>query len=539
MGVWGNLRSALNIAALIPGPQQAVLAPAAIAANVGNGVNNARKGNDPTTDIFNTVGSAVNYNNTRGGGGPDFSSSGTSKGGIPIPDFMSDNNKLAGGGGFKLPGLPGLGGGGGDGKKGSSSLEKLLGLNMAIQGLGGLFQDGEDPRGKKFYDDTIRRILEEGDGSDNEILSSLRDTLGLQRKALEEALKGISKPTNRFTPFARKGSPENPIQAANGFRGTTTQPTTFQTSENGQPEYVDIQPGGQTKGQYFDQNQGVQTNNGLNSALGLLGIEDTTSEGTGSITDQIDYSNPVSPDLAAQLTYTGPGGPDQDSLQALIGDSQIGGVGQDKIDGVTPGGTPADYGLVDVYGTNERGEPTAGSGGQGGALGTRDQLPDGSTPNPILPPPGDTGTGDQGGDSDVRDIDPAFDFLKFAESLGLQDLDQFGLENAQGRLASDINQSSAARGAFGGSANQRQLSEGFADKRIDFERLKNQANQQNFTNALGLSSQFAGLQGQEFGQAGSIFDRNSGEDQRKFQNIMQSLGMSSDQFAQFLNSRRG
>jgi hypothetical protein len=69
----------------------------------------------------------------------------------------------------------------------------------------------------------------------------------------------------QFNPF-RPGTPENPIQAANGFYGQTNKPTTFQTSEYGQPEQVNITPmGPPNNGGMASQNFGGQASPSLGS----------------------------------------------------------------------------------------------------------------------------------------------------------------------------------------------------------------------------------------------------------------------------------
>ena len=142
------------------------------------------------------------------------------------------------------------------------------------------------------------------------------------------------------------------------------------------------------------------------------------------------------------------------------------------------------------------------------------QLPNGGGPGgggPPPPPPGGGGP-PPGGSPNVPGLPSINDIVgeipgqfSFDGATGSNPL----IGRLQNQLASGVNESSAARGAFGGSANQSQILDALAPLAlgIDNQAFGQQAGQFNMNS--GRANQLAGFQGQGFNQAGQIHDRNA------------------------------
>ena len=538
--IGNGLKSGLNVAAMIPGPQQAFLAPAAMGVNAVSAANNIRTGD--WGGVGGDAMSMVGVNSTgKAGSIPGL-------GRIPklggITDAIKNNPGLAIGIGSSIAGALA--------PKGNDS-------SRARDALAGQMQR----QGQEIYD----------------IQNPLRQQLA-QRIAQQMA----SGPPQQaqFNPF-RPGTPENPIQAANGFYGQTNKPTTFQTSEYGQPEQVNITPmGPPNNGGMASQNFGGQASPSLGSqsmptggqgnaqAMGISqGKNPTEYPGLvlpppppsqplppplpppngGGIADGIDFGNPISPDLAAQIGFTGGGGPDQNNLQTLIGDSQIGGLGADKQiqrDQYEQGPT----GLISTGGgTGQIGSPTAGSGGQGGALGTRDDNPylqdngqpwtawtendtyvDPNNPQGVEPSqgPGNSGSLSTSPPGVPGTLDPSLGSnLQNVANQGLNNTPDYdSLFSSLGNNAIGlINENNAARGAFGGSANRNQLSEGLGRLGLNIAQTQGNLRQQALQGGNMVNNSI-------YDQNQNIFNTNQNVNQQNWQR-----GQQQNQAAQnFINN---
>jgi len=538
--IGNGLKSGLNVAAMIPGPQQAFLAPAAMGVNAVSAANNIRTGD--WGGVGGDAMSMVGVNSTgKAGSIPGL-------GRIPklggITDAIKNNPGLAIGIGSSIAGALA--------PKGNDS-------SRARDALAGQMQR----QGQEIYD----------------IQNPLRQQLA-QRIAQQMA----SGPPQQaqFNPF-RPGTPENPIQAANGFYGQTNKPTTFQTSEYGQPEQVNITPmGPPNNGGMASQNFGGQASPSLGSqsmptggqgnaqAMGISqGKNPTEYPGLvlpppppsqplppplpppngGGIADGIDFGNPISPDLAAQIGFTGGGGPDQNNLQTLIGDSQIGGLGADKQiqrDQYEQGPT----GLISTGGgTGQIGSPTAGSGGQGGALGTRDDNPylqdngqpwtawtendtyvDPNNPQGVEPSqgPGNSGSLSTSPPGVPGTLDPSLGSnLQNVANQGLTNTPDYdSLFSSLGNNAIGlINENNAARGAFGGSANRNQLSEGLGRLGLNIAQTQGNLRQQALQGGNMVNNSI-------YDQNQNIFNTNQNVNQQNWQR-----GQQQNQAAQnFINN---
>ena len=609
--IGNGLKRGLNVAAMIPGPQQAFLAPAAMGVNAVSAANNIRTGD--WGGVGGDAMSMVGVNSTgKAGSIPGL-------GRIPklggITDAIKNNPGLAIGIGSSIAGALA--------PKGNDS-------SRARDALAGQMQR----QGQEIYD----------------IQNPLRQQLA-QRIAQQMA----SGPPQQaqFNPF-RPGTPENPIQAANGFYGQTNKPTTFQTSEYGQPEQVNITPmgppnnggmasqnfggqaiasAGQTSGQVMGSSPANANQRFGNMGSGRLssnarygnpgqGLPNTTSMsrpnnmpmamqpggmtkeqvmGNGGsfsginqnpppyqpppppngggiagggknptpgpelvlpppppplpppngveIADGIDFGNPISPDLAAQIGFTGGGGPDQNNLQSLIGDSQIGGLGADKQiqrDQYEQGPT----GLISTGGgTGQIGSPTAGSGGQGGALGTRDDNPylqdngqpwtawtendtyvDPNNPQGVEPSqgPGNSGSLSTSPPGVPGTLDPSLGSnLQNVANQGLNNTPDYdSLFSSLGNNAIGlINENNAARGAFGGSANRNQLSEGLGRLGLNIAQTQGNLRQQALQGGNMVNNSI-------YDQNQNIFNTNQNVNQQNWQR-----GQQQNQAAQnFINN---
>ena len=156
---------------------------------------------------------------------------------------------------------------------------------------------------------------------------------------------------------------------------------------------------------------------------------------------------------------------------------------------------------------------------------------------------------------------PNFDFnnplTQATQDAALQGLnvpnvnDFFG--NLRNQTVSDINESSAARGAFGGSANQESIARGLGSLNLQALGMQNQFQNQALNNALGAQGQAfgqagqgfglnQGAQAQRFGQAQDVFNTNQGAGQQDFQNQMalaqQQQGLQGQQFGQDLATQQ-
>ena len=500
------------------------------------------------------------------------------------PSWSSIGRGLRSGAGLALGGIsriPGLGLAG-DAARGMGGLIKenpgiALGIGSSIAGA--FAPKGNDSSRAR---DALAGQMQRQGQEIYDIQNPLRQQLA-QRIAQQMA----SGPPQQaqFNPF-RPGTPQNPIMAANGFYGQTNKPTTFQTSEYGQPEQVNITPmGPQNNGGMASQNFGGQASGQVmgsspanaNQRFGNMGNGGSFSGIAGGgknptpgpdlvlpppppplpppngveIADGIDFGNPISPDLAAQIGFTGGGGPDQNSLQTLIGDSQIGGLGADKqiqIDQYQQGPT----GLISTGGgTNQMGSPTAGSGGQGGALGTINDNPylqDNGQPwtawtenDTYVPPNRDTTQGgkpSQGSDSSGSlstsppgvpgTLDPSLGSnLQNVANQGLNNTPDYdSLFSSLGNNAIGlINENNAARGAFGGSANRNQLSEGLGRLGLNIAQTQGNLRQQALQGGNMVNNSI-------YDQNQNIFNTNQNVNQQNWQR-----GQQQNQAAQnFINN---
>lgn len=338
--------------------------------------------------------------------------------------------------------------------------------------------------------------------------------MALQLAAMDGKPKGALDPAVVAAFMANEEKPIDIVPAPAGFSGTTSKPTMFLTSEFNQPEDVNIRPraGGLPGGMPRIQGGGTPPAAAAPAALppaASAAAPPPAAQGgglgalTGGRLPQPALGKPggegtISPDLQNIIdqglggSIDDPGGQQQAQQDIIDKGAGTGNYGGYEGGGTGPGaggGLPADLG------PNNQSAFDVGQGppqGQSMTVG----MPQAATSQFNANVPGLPTVGDIAGQ-----VPGQFSYDPSTGSLPL-------LGRLQNQIADAVNQSSAARGAFGSSANQNQILEALAP-------LALQTDQQAFNQQLGgfganlqRAGQLGGLQAQGFGQAQDISNAN-------------------------------